>query len=411
MHAMDNTHLYRNIKIKTRTQCVICAKKLSDPVIVLPKFPITEIFVQDRPMQKLGFVDQEFYFCSRCGHGQLKYLIDPNILYGNTYKTRTSSSLSAVPAIDVFLAFMADVLKNRPLKTVFEIGCNDLYTLKKLKPKADKLFGIDPILKGQEKEFSDDKISVIGDFFENVDLNRLNVQLDTVFSSHTLEHIEDPTALIQKLIDKSTTETLLFFQFPGFEGLVQDAHFDQIFHQHLNYFSLKSVLYLLDVVGAELVDFRINPYHWGALMIAFRKKRRGPNRNLLFRKHTQDLSRTEILKQYQLFKDSMKITTARIDAFASETMYGYGAALMLPVLEYYLKRITRLKAILDEDPAKTNLYYLNVPVQIKRPDQIKNIENTVMVVTAINSLQAVRSIVTKLRSLQVKKIIIPVNLI
>lgn len=408
---MQELNIYRHISVKKRNHCVVCETKLFEPLMQLPKFPLTEIYIKQPAHEKLGFVDQEFHLCEKCGHGQLKYVIDPDFLYGSSYKTRTSTSSSAVSAIDKFLVFIHDTLKNRPVKTIFEIGCNDLYTLKKLKHKADKLYGIDPVLKGKEKLFQDDKIKVIGDFFENVDLKRLGVTMDLVLSSHTLEHIEKPKQLIQRLLDVSTDKTIFFFQFPGFEELVRDAHFDQIFHQHLNYFSLESVLYLLDKVGAELVDFRINPYHWGTLMIAFRKKRRRSNLNLAFRKRARTISRNTVRKQFQIFKDCMDLTAKRIDAFTDKTLYGYGAALMLPVLEYYTHRISRLRYIIDDDPSKAGFYYLNVPVQIKPLNQIKEVEKSVVVVTAINSMQAKRSILGKLMKLNVEKIIIPDNLI
>ena len=196
---------------------MVCETKLSKPLISLPKFPLTEIFVKRPTHEKVGFVDQEFHLCEKCGHGQLKYLVDPDVLYGSSYKTRTSTSSSAIVAVDAFLSFIRDTTKNRPVKTIFDIGCNDLYTLKKLKPMADKLYGIDPILKGKEKLYQDRKINVIGDFFENVDIKRLGVTLDLVLSSHTLEHIEDPKKLVNRLMNISTDKSMCFFQFPSFQ--------------------------------------------------------------------------------------------------------------------------------------------------------------------------------------------------
>jgi cyclopropane-fatty-acyl-phospholipid synthase len=407
---MDELKKYRNIKYKKRTRCVICGKKYGKPAIKLPEFPLTEVYVNKKITEKLGFVDQEFHLCANCGHGQIANVIDPKILYDNSYKTRTSTSSSAIAAVDVFLEFINDTLKGRKVNTIFEIGCNDLYMLKKLRNKAKQLYGVDPILKGKEYSVKDRKIKVIGEMFENINLNELGLNMDVVLSSHTLEHIAEPKSMIQDLVDNSSKETTLFFQFPGLESLVSDAHFDQVFHQHLNYFSLRSVLYMLEEVGAELIAYKVNPYHWGALMIAFKKNKNSSSSHKKFRKEAQNISKDHILSQYGIFKKCMDITAQRLEEYINKTIYGYGAALMLPVLNYYIYNLSIINCVIDEDPSKKDLYYLNVPKQIKMLKQIKNIDKSVVLVTAINSMQAIRSIINRLVKLNVEKILVPTNL-
>ena len=72
---------FRSIPFSKRPSCVVCGTKSKEPLIRLPKFPLTEIYVEERVKEKLGFVDQLFYFCERCGHGQLAHVIDPAFVY------------------------------------------------------------------------------------------------------------------------------------------------------------------------------------------------------------------------------------------------------------------------------------------------------------------------------------------
>ncbi len=399
---------FENIAFKMRTHCVICGAASCEALIDLPQFPLTEIYVEQKVTQKIGLVDQKFHFCQTCGHGQLANLIDKNILYGHCYRTRTSSSPSAVGALDVFADFIENILGDRKVKTLLEVGCNDIYFLNKLKDKADVLYGIDPILKDKENQVSDSKIKLIGDFFENVDLKAVRIKADIILSSHTFEHVEQPAELIEKLIISAADNALFFFQFPGLDALVRDARFDQMFHQHLNYFSERSVQFLLEKLGVELIDIKVNPYHWGALMVAFRKKKadRAKSKNI-----SVPITGALIKQQYQVFKNNMQVTAGRLAVIPDENLYGFGAALMMPVLDYYLEGLRRIKYIIDDDKNKENLYYLNFPVQIKPVEYIQDIQEAVIVLTAIYSLTSQRAILKRLIDLKVKQIILPINII
>jgi cyclopropane-fatty-acyl-phospholipid synthase len=404
------TDKFKKIAFKKRTRCMICNSLNSDPVISLPNFPLTEIYVQNKVTEKLGFVDQEFCFCRNCGHGQISNIIDSEIVYGENYATRTSISSSAMTAIDVFLDFVKEITGNKKFKRIIDIGCNDLYALKKLSEKADSFYGIDPIWK--DKSHTDNKINVIGDFVENLDFNQFDLSESLILSSHTIEHIEDPQKLVGLLVDNSSKDTIFFFQFPSFEYLVKTAHFDQIFHQHLNYFTLASVLQMLESVGAELVAFKTNPWHWGTLMIAFKKKNTNAiSRHEQFRRLAVIPTEGEIKKKYAFFKDLMRMANERMCSLKDERVYGFGAALMLPVQSYYIKSLSNLKYIIDDDKSKEGLYYLNFPIQIISSEKIADLKSSTIFICAINSKVPLRGIISKLLTLNVKEIIIPLNMI
>lgn len=409
---MIGTKSYRRIPFRKRDRCVVCGIGLSRAAIELPDFPLSEIYVKEPVADKVAVVDQAFHLCASCGHGQLANVIEPHVLYDDSYATRTSTSPSAVGAIDVFLQFVDDVLEDRPVKTIVDIGCNDVYMLKRLETRADRLYGIDPILKGRQAESEGNSISLIGALFEDVDLAQRGIELDLVLSSHTLEHVPDPTMLLKRLMDLATPESVFVFQFPALELLVNDARFDQIHHQHVNYFTLQSTIRILENVGAELTDFRFNPDHWGALMVAFRKSRGNVgDAHARFRSSIVPITRERVARQFAVFKISMDAANARIASYDMEPVYGYGAALMLPVLNYYVPAVSSLSSILDEDDRKCGMYYINLPVRIVPPANVPGLRNSVVVVTAIHSKQVVRAITAKLIAMKVREIVIPSNTI
>ena len=385
---------------------MVCGIKSNEPVIELPSFPLTGIYVNDKVTEKVGFVDQNFHLCKNCGHAQISNIIEPEILYGDAYYFRTSTSTTAVKANDFFLSFINRIIKNRYFKMIIEIGCSDLYLLNSLRPRSERLIGIDPALKGRKEELSDDKITVISDFFENINLNKYVHTDDTlILCSHTLEHIGDPKAILSELFDYASDKTLFFFQFPGLETLVDNCRFDQILHQHLHYFSLSSFNYLLNELGGELIDFEINHHHWGSLLVVFRK---APKKNInpLFRGNLEKISRERVLKSYDLFKKRMNLINRYLGSLEGEKIYGYGAALMLPILSYHLRNdFSVFDCIIDDNKNKEGLFYINLHVPIKSPVNL-NLKDATIVITALDSS---RQILLKVISLSAKRIILPIN--
>ena len=309
--------IFTNISTEKRTRCGVCGKELGAPLIELPRFPITDILVEQMVKEGIGYVDQNFHLCEKCGHGQLSTMIDPEVLYGHAYSFRTSKSTwGGTELNDFFLSFINKITKNREFKIILEIGCNDLYLLNCLKSRAETLVGIDPVLKGREEELSDDKITVIGDFFENVDLQSLDDAL--IINSHFLEHIRDPRSLIEKILDKSTDKALFVFQFPILDALINECRFDQIYHHHLHYFSLYSFIYLLNELGCELVDTEVNLHYWGALLVAFRKSSK--------RNTSPDVGKIgseKVLRNYDIFKKRMDVTNQYLQSLEEERLIGY----------------------------------------------------------------------------------------
>ncbi|MBI4232775.1 methyltransferase domain-containing protein, partial [Candidatus Peregrinibacteria bacterium] len=257
---------------RRRTACAVCKKELSNPLIELRELPLTEIFIETKPDKKRGFVDQYFHLCDHCGHAQLSSIVDPKILYGFSYSFKTTNSVASMNGNDVYLDFIRGIIKERHFKSIIEIGCNDAYLLNLLREKGERLIGVDPTLKGKEGKFADSKISVIGDYFENIDIKKLfSPDGSLILSSHNLEHIEDPRFVIKTLLDTSSERDVCIFQFPGLETLVEDCRFDQIFSHHYHYFSLRSFEYLVNDLGGEVIAFDVNRPHWGSLLVAFKK--------------------------------------------------------------------------------------------------------------------------------------------
>ena len=372
-----------DVKYQKVHNCVVCGS-LVEKVIDLPEFPITDIYVD---VPEIGIVDQGLGVCPKCGHVQLTSAVDPDILYGRAYAFRTTVGGST--GVNDDLLKLGFTKFNR----IVDVGCNDCYLLNSLRDKSPNLIGIDPILAGREAEFSDSQLTAIGDFVENVDLPKEDNTL--YLTSHVMEHLPNPRAMLEKLLTSAGKDCLFVFQFPGFDSLMEDYRFDQVYNHHLHYFSLHSISYLLSELGCEIVNYKVNPHYWGTLRIMFTPSGKS-NFGHKFSPYT-------VLDRYNQFSARMEMLGEYVRSFR-ERKFGYGAALQVPVLSYHLKNdFSDFECIVDDDDRKDGKYFLNLPVVIEHSSKVC-INGSVVLVTAHNFS---RKIIPKLVEMNPKRIILP----
>lgn len=383
------------INTKDRRFCVVCGWYM-DEVLSFPEFPLTDVFVDE--YREGVYVDQSFCMCENCGHGQLSTIIHPNVLY-NEYNYSFRASRGG--ANDKFFQFLDDVHSDR-FESIIEVGCNDCYLLNKLRDKADYLIGIDPVLKGHEDEYNDDKLKVYGDFIENVIVGKHKNSL--YLSSHVIEHLDDPRGMLEKLVDSSSDDCLFIFQFPSLDYLVFDHRFDQVYNHHLHYFSLYSFKTLLDSVGCSIIAYDYLPNYWGTLMVAFSKDKATGCSVDSTQINIDDLksSYVDFILSMDLFREYA------LSACKNTKMFCYGATLQFPMLMYYNDGlIPHIDSIVDEDRNKSGKYYLGIDVGIKHLDDV-SMKDSIVLLSAHNFA---RSIIPKLLHHEPKKIILPFNII
>ncbi|MBI3252528.1 MAG: methyltransferase domain-containing protein [Candidatus Omnitrophica bacterium] len=368
----------------------------------LPQFPLTGIYV-DRPRPECYPVfDQMLALCEDCGHAQLSNVIDPEYLYVQTYSHRSSRSAIARQGNDFFYSFLKGFLARRTFHTVAEIGCNDLYLLKKIQTKAKRLVGIDPIWK--DRPLKEGKIRVLGKFADEVDLkNEMGDRPDLVISAHTFEHMADPRKVLEAWVKYASDRALFVIEVPAFETLLAASRFDQVFHQHLQYFSVASFCRLIEAVGGRYVAHTFNHQYWnGTLLIAFEKGKSGSGG--VFPPNSPVPSAAQVRHRHDLFKQRMEQTVDFVQNVGGP-LYGYGGAQMVPTLAYHLKSdLGFLECILDDDPGRDGLCYPALAVKIRKPWPGILWGSANILITALDSA---RPIMRRLLGLGPKSVFLP----
>lgn len=331
-----------------------------------------------------GLVDQSFLYCEPCSHGKLGTIVPPELLYAKGYRTVTSKSVGSSHSVNSFCRFISENLDLANYDVVLDIGGNDSSLLSKFPDK--RRVAVDPNASGDAE--------LIKAFIEDADLRIFKKDKKLILCSHTLEHLEDPSALLRKISSILCYGDSCAFQFPSLDYLVKDARIDQIHHQHVHYFSLHSISLLMAKHGFEITKFAFDDSHYGTLQLIFRRG--------LEELRGEPIPTHRIIWANKDFEVGMKAFDLSIARLVDPI--GFGASLMLPVLRYYAPNLERLVCIADQDESKHGQRWINVNKPITGVPSLRDRD---IAVTAFNTKLAVRKIVNKLTTEGARNVVVP----
>lgn len=363
--------------------CPVCRGAMQK-LIDLPRFPLTEKYEPyATEFVDRGYYDQALLFCERCSHGKLEAVVAPAVLYGADYRTRSAGSVGSRVALERFAAFIGETTLN--VEAVLDIGGNDA-SLVALLPGARKVV-VDPHASGDAE--------VVRSFVEDADLLPYKGLRKLIVSSHTLEHLADPRAFFEKVASVCCHGDWLAIQVPALEAMVYRGRFDHVHHQHVNYFSLRSLARLLADYGFSVERHAYDETHWGAGMVMCR--RGDGDRDM-----KRSLVPSEIVEAYERFRARWETVDVPIEAI------GFGAALMLPVLSYWLPALDVIDYIADNDRSKDGLRYINFNRPIRCDYDLKDRD---VVITAIGTKLACRELVRQAFDKGARNVIVPLGML
>jgi hypothetical protein len=369
-------------------------------VFKLPKLPLTEAFGKYDP--NFPSFDQELVMCMDSGHVQLKFQVDPEILYNEkNYAFRSGDSSKSGMELRFLTNFLEKTLVNNKINHVLEIGANDLKFSRLLKKMFESVSAADPLLAKDHGKFIDG-IQIIGLPIERAILETKLIEPDLVIARHTLEHISNPKVMIESLLEFTNKDCLFVFEVPSLMHIAEALRFDAIFHQHYHYFDEASVKKLIAEIGGELINLTYNNQgsNGGSLIFAFKKSKIKINNKTFNYENKLNWLKARFI----MYKEQINLTSRLLDELPPP-IYGFGAGLMLATLDYHLGgRLQNLECILDDDPKKDGIEYKNVNVLVKSTQSFIPPEQSSFVIT---SLESIRPIYNRITQFNPRRIIVP----
>ena len=365
-------------------KCRVCGGSNLELCIDLGNQPWCNNFLQEEDVGKEPTYPLRVVFCHDCTAAQLDYTVKKEIMFGDhTYLSGITQSLSdhfkQVAAKSY--GFYLEQKKERAAR-VLDIGSNDGTQLKHFQDLSCECVGVESSI-STASIANKNGIFTINKFF-NLDVaEEINQKFDIINASGVFFHLEELHSVCEGIKLLLDDDGVFKVQFLYIKNIIDNCAFDQIYHEHLLYYSLRSLSELLDQYNLEIFDAYLAKIHGGSIIASVCHKGRFSKT-----KEVRDLEQLEescnlnTINTYKRFAKKIEEMKERDLQFLEEAIengkliYGFGAPVKgNTLLNYYNINSQTISLLVEKNNLRKNLYspgsHIKVVLEselVKQPD-------------------------------------------
>ena len=352
--------------------CLICRNMMMESVLDLGNQPLANKFAKNSETYPL-----HLYRCKHCTHTQLNYFVDRSTLFRNyIYESGTSATLRAYFK-DLAEMYTRKIAK--PNRTVLELACNDGYQLDEFKALGWKTYGIDPaanqLVRAQANGHT------VECKFWGVEPTTIvqGVPLDLIVAENVFAHVTNPIGFLRTCASVMDHNTLLVIQ-TSQANMYPNNEFDTIYHEHVSFFTVRSMMTAAKNAGCTLVNVYKTHIHGTSFVFEIKKGIFAVPELLALRDETSrgmytDSFYTAYRKHIEALKDT-SLTMLKEYAEKGYSIIGFGAAAKGNVFLNYVfdSRPSPYapECILDDSTLKQGKFTAGTEIEVVGYDRLKS---------------------------------------
>lgn len=210
----------------------------------------------------------EVVLCSSCHLLQLTESLDPSYLFGGDYPYLSSVVDTVVQNAAQNLEEVSQIVELDPTTLIVEVASNDGYLLSQV-DETIPVLGIDPSRPAVERA-QDRGVRTIHEFFGSRTAREISAEYGkarVIFANNVLAHVRDLNGFVDGLAHLLAPNGLARIEVHYLLDLIEGVEFDTIYHQHLCYFSLHSLIPLFQRHQLHVQDARRIAIHGGSIRL------------------------------------------------------------------------------------------------------------------------------------------------
>jgi hypothetical protein len=304
----------------------------------------------------------EIVWNSDSGLLQLAHVYEPEEMYGDNYGYRSGLNQSMVRHLDNKIHSLERLYDVKPGDTVLDVGSNDATSLKAYTTPSLNRIGIDPT-GSKFREYYPDDIKLVPDFFNRANFDRVSGNRAKVITSIAMFYdLEDPIDFARDIASALVPDGVWHFEQSYMPAMLRLNSYDTICHEHVEYYSLGAIEYILRAADMKILDVQMNDINGASFAVTatHAASSRQPNRAVVdWLLEQEDRAGLNTVEPYRAFEsrvfrhreDLRRLLQALRDD--GKRVMGYGASTKgNVVLQFCGIDTSLLEAIVEVNPDK-----------------------------------------------------------
>ncbi len=331
------------MKLNSRDSCRICGSKNLTSILNLgdqyfanysPKSNDVVPFEEKIPLE-LVRCDKSIDPKS-CGLVQLRHTTPPNLMY-DRYFYRSGINQTMTNNLNEIAKQAISKIKLNPNDIVIDIGCNDGTLLQNYKELPIRSVGFDPA-KNMVQFSKQTGATIITEFFsaEEFIKNYGSEKAKIITSIAMFYDLEDPNQFVDDISKILHPDGIWILELSYLPLMLSQNAFDTIVHEHLEYYHLDALEFLLSKFNLKVVDIQLNDINGGSFRVVVQHKEKSiDNKSLQHITELREKEKNLNLSTNQPFDDFITkindekdklVTFIKNEVSAGKTVHCYGAS-------------------------------------------------------------------------------------
>lgn len=358
--------------------CRVCDSGHLEPVINLGDQPWCNHFLKKEELGQEPFYPLHILYCHHCKTSQLDFTVKKEVMFGDhTYLSGVTHSLSEhfrKIALEIDSRFM----QGHEKKSVLDIGSNDGTQLKHFQALGYEVLGVESS-KTTAHLAVEAGVPTLNRFFNEECMRDIGRQYDVFNAAGVFFHLEELQSVCSAVKQGLKPGGVFVVQFLYMKSIMENLAFDQIYHEHLLYYTLETIEVLLNRHGMEMFDAYLAPIHGGSIIGFVSHKGEHPlEPRLLKLRKEEDESGCNTLEAYKQFERRIQrmkmenleyLHTAKV---AGKRVYGFGAPVKgNTLLNYFGIGPELVEFLVEKNELRRGLYSPGMHIPLLMEDEVK----------------------------------------
>ena len=358
-------------------ECRSCGNEKLKRVISLGYQPLANNLLK-RKSEQAELYPLEVNYCDNCHNCQLSVAVDPKKMFLNYLYTSSTSKVFIDHFEKAAKKYIKEFKLNKKKSYIIDIGSNDGIALKPFQSLGFKnILGIEPA-KNLAKLANKNKIKTFNGFLTIKNLKKIKKGADIILASNVFAHsdnLKEMAECMKKLLKKNGT---IIIEVQYLLNTLKDLTFDNIYHEHYNYWSLTSLVNFFKQFNLEIYNAEKIQTHGGSIRIYIKNEKIKIHKNVKILLKEEEKFGIKKYKTYKNFADKIyKIKSNvinNLDKLKKENkiIIGYGSPAKATTALNFFGVKDQIDFIVEDNKLKHGKFIPGVRIPILSKKRIKN---------------------------------------